>query len=473
MVRLSKKGLVLVIILVAVLLGGTGYLFWRVNESNQISPFDADAGTTVESECPDNQCATNGYRWQWKKNLGECKKVADSSCKTPKDDKNTGKCNDNSAEKCKSASPGAACGDGTCVSIRKDSNGVQCSCQGGVPKNPTTPEPTNSCEGGALSSPVSGDSGKVGEEFLISGYAFDADGINKTNVKISVDGVVVGNATATDACPSGNASVCTSVGSTKKPVVWSYSFTPTKESHDIVVTWADSKGATGANCTKSATLSSAPKDVSSADWSVSAAASSISCKSTDGVNSSAVANYTITVTNSGTSEGTLSRVEVVLDDLVEDSYIMTESIDPSATVSAGVITWDLSGGASIFASGQSKTYKFSLDLPKALYGTVSHEVNVLPSGGDADAIEQVLSGTVACTDSGEVPETAIFDSAVGQIAMSLVLISLGYLYLKGYDRGVVNVLGAGVRRVSDSYIGVFGEEARVTRARKRFERKMK
>jgi hypothetical protein len=182
----------------------------------------------------------------------------------------------------------------------------------------------------------------------------------------------------------------------------------------------------------------------------------------------------VTVKNVGNAQGTLSRVEVVLDDAVEDSFIMTENISPSsATVSGNVITWNLSGSAATFAVDQSKTYTFSLDLPKASYGVLSHDVTIVPSGEGAENVEQVLSSTVACTDDGEVPQTGIFDSAIGQIVFSITLISLGYLYLKGYDRGVLNVLGGGYRKMSDSYISVFGEQARVDRSRRKFEKKMK
>jgi hypothetical protein len=357
------------------------------------------------------------------------------------------------------------------VQVKENNGSLKCSCQGGVPDVPDTP--ANTCEGGALTSPATGVKGTIGEPITISGNAFDADGINKTAIDVTVDGTVVGQATATDACPSGNSSVCTSVGSAKKPVVWSYSFTPTKESHDISVAWKDLEGKGGAACTKSTTLASSTKVVTSADWSLSSSAAALSCQNTGGSNVSAVASYTITVGNVGDGEGTLSRVEAVLDDAVQESFILTEEISPSATVAGNVITWNLSGSGASFAAGASKTYTFALDVPKASYGDFTHEVTVVPSGDSPVEVEQTVSNTILCTETGEVPETAIFDSALGQIVFSVALISLGYLYLKGYDRGVVSLLGSGYARVSDSYTSVFGEKAQVERSRRRFEKKIK
>jgi hypothetical protein len=472
MVRLSKKGIVLVAILITVVLGATGYLAWRVNEYNSIAPDDIDAAPPEDKEnC--GGCAQNGYVWKWVG--GECKKRPDPSCKTKNQDPKGKKCNTSGAAGCKDNLPGAACGnDGQCVNISEESSGYKCACEGQKSDTPTTP--TNSCEGGKMTIPAVGDKGTIGEPITISGYAFDADGVNKGTVNVSIDDVVVGTATAVDACPTGNASICSSVGAGKKPIVWTYSFTPTKESHDIVVSWADSKGATGTACTASQTLTSSEKEVTvTPDWSISSTASTVACQNTGGANVSGKVNYAVTIKNIGDGEGEISRIEVTLDDTVQESFLSTEDISPSATVSGNVITWSLSGSDAAFAADQTKVYEFSLDVPKASYGQFVHEVSITPGGEGAEVIDQTVDSVISCTDEGEpeVPETAIFDSAIGQIAMSLSLISLGYLYLKGYDKGLLQILGSGYRTVSSSYEGVFGQAARVERSRKKFEKRIK
>jgi len=46
-IRLTKKNSVIFAVVIVILCGSLGYLVWRVNQTNQLSPEDSDAGATV------------------------------------------------------------------------------------------------------------------------------------------------------------------------------------------------------------------------------------------------------------------------------------------------------------------------------------------------------------------------------------------------------------------------------------------
>ncbi|MCC7290272.1 hypothetical protein IT417_03420 [bacterium] len=127
---------------------------------------------------------------------------------------------------------------------------------------PPVEEPVNVCDGGAISNPTNGSSYNVGDQVILKGYAYDADGIDKNNINVTVDGNVVGKATVTDhPCSGSSDSACTSAAG--KPLVdWKYTYTVTqKGTHTFKVDWKDSKGITGANCTGSRNITGVQTEV--------------------------------------------------------------------------------------------------------------------------------------------------------------------------------------------------------------------
>jgi len=61
-------------------------------------------------------------------------------------------------------------------------------------------EMKNVCEGGGIVTQTS--SIEIGDPVNIVGWAYDADGINQSNIAVNIDGVFAGNATTASGCPS-------------------------------------------------------------------------------------------------------------------------------------------------------------------------------------------------------------------------------------------------------------------------------
>lgn len=341
--------------------------------------------------------------------------------------------------------------------------GLQNECKNPVGKPPDKPEepeePTNVCEGGKLI-----ESGKTtfneGETVTVTGYAYDKDGVDKSAIAVTLNGAAVGNATVVDACPSNNATVCSSVGTSKKPVIWSYSFTPEEGDNTVAVSWKDTKGLGGSNCQASTTVTSVPtEEETNPDWTVEKSAAGI-CLNDNTEDSSFRVDYTITVTNVGDGEGEIDKLVDTLDTKVLSSYILTETIDPSATVSSNTITWDLSGTEGVFAADQAKTYKYSIEIPNTAFGSYTNTVVVTPVEGDTFSDTAIVAGDC---EVPEVPETAIFDSWLARVGFGFLLISAGLAYMSYMD---------GFNDNFARFLHGLGYEGRVEKSRKRFEKKV-
>jgi hypothetical protein len=170
-------------------------------------------------------------------------------------------------------------------------------------------------------------------------------------------------------------------------------------------------------------------------------------------------DYTIVVTNTGDGEGEVDKIVDTLDSKVLASYLQTATIIPSATVSGNVITWDLSGTAGTFAAGESKTYKYSLEIPNTAFGTYTNTVVVTPVEGDTLQDTEV----VIADCNPETPETGIFDSWLARVGFGFLLISSAMAYLSYMDGFNEKVAG---------FVFGFSTEGKIASSRRRFERKV-
>jgi hypothetical protein len=324
------------------------------------------------------------------------------------------------------------------------------------PVVPTTPD-GNICEGGGITKPTDRVVATVGQTVEFCGYAYDKDGIDVNNVNVRIDGTVVGKATVTDACANASDPICTQYAG-KKPVKWCYTYTATEEGDKTIsAVWKDTKNVGGVNCRAEMELTTA---VVQDNWIVDKNAGRV-CLDSDLNNVRVGLNYTITITNSAEEIKEISKIVDTLDSKVQSSYIKLETINPGASVSGNVITWDLTGEMAKFNPGQTKTFTYSLEIPKSAFGTYYNQAVITPVGSDTNI--EVDETIIASCD---VPDTAIFDSVQSKIAVGvfLVLVALLYAYIDPMDTGV----GRLFRKVSYN----MSDGAKVIKSREKFEKRV-
>jgi hypothetical protein len=515
-VRLTKKGIAFMIVILVLLSAGLGYGLWVINYQQNLSSTDTGAAGTGNpntcdykpSDCtacnnkgmacncnsngkgvkcvcngtigPDGKCSVTSNRYHCCDGTWSIGESGDKACKG----KGYGNC-DKKSQVCSCKSYGT-CGTGctfpagtqaevnrraasSCGSVMafcvidasgntKVTYGDPGSCDPSVCNNPIAKSTcaVNTCEGGGLISPTNAQPFTNGDKVTFKGYAFDADGIDNAKINVSVDGTVVGQATAVDACgANGDATIC-SQHAGKKPVVWSYTYTATGGTHTLAAAWQDTKGLTGGTCR---TTTSITGSVVQDNWVVTKVGAPI-CVNDDPENITARVNYTITIRNSASTSKNISKIVDTLDAKVLSSYILTSTINPTATVDGRVITWNLTGTGATFAAGQSKTYRYSLEVPESAFGTYSNTVVVTPEAGSNIQIDN--STVVGCT-----PTTGILDSSIARVGLGLILIGFGfaYLYSDSFQKFVTNTLG----KVTNP---IFNEEVKTDIRRRKFEKKV-
>jgi hypothetical protein len=109
------------------------------------------------------------------------------------------------------------------------------------------PVDPNICDGGGIVEQTI--SMEVGVPITVTGWAYDKTGIDTSAIVVRIDGVVSGNASTRAGCPT-QVSSCNSTYA--NVITWSYTFTPTKETHTVAVSWKDIEGKTAANCSAAA-----------------------------------------------------------------------------------------------------------------------------------------------------------------------------------------------------------------------------
>ncbi|KKR06354.1 MAG: hypothetical protein UT34_C0001G0394 [candidate division WS6 bacterium GW2011_GWF2_39_15] len=339
-------------------------------------------------------------------------------------------------------------------------------CGNPAAENPCPPPivVTNTCEGGGLTGDTSTVELKVGESTDFCGYAFDADGIDVDNIVISVDGTAVGKATVTDACTNASDPICTAHAG-KKPVKWCYKFTAAAEgTRALSATWKDTKGQTGDACKAQRTVSASVLVIQD-NWIADKSAGRMCVETDDPQNPTVKLDYVISITNSATDVKSISKIVDTLDSKVETDYIQLESITPDAAVEGNVITWTLTGAAAQFDPEETKTFKYTVILPKTAFGTYANKAVITPVDSENE-IEVSESIIASCDVPDIVPETALLDNTPAKLAVGifLVLVALAYAYIDPFQTGINQIFGEMRYRVS--------KKGRLEKSRENFEKRV-
>ncbi len=130
--------------------------------------------------------------------------------------------------------------------------------------------------------------------------------------------------------------------------------------------------------------------------------------------------YTITVRNTGSGKGQISKIEDVLDSKVLAKGITPTDIVGGGVYSSGKIVWNFSPALDILA-GATQTYSYKVVIDKGSFGTYNNTVTLTPvSGNPIQANASINADCLAIT-----PRTGIFDSTLGRISAGFVLLLLG------------------------------------------------
>jgi len=462
-ITLSKRGRIFLIVGVVVgilVLGGGGYLLWRVNQEETVAPVDSEAGNNLD-DCTDEDIGKSG---SCDDGTGMCARCecqdgvwirvclkSGQSCTAACDECGHGPepppvgCTSGShcTNKCYWPNVSYCNSSGTCICKRYDSfsnpgcgestpsctptcptgyekctsncgtNTKTAECQTECPecKNQyyykitckliPEPEPPNVCDGG------------IG----IAGYGEDSDGIDPTSVNIAVDGEAVGSVEA-------------SVDSTDATKTnWNHTISGLEEGeHTVVITWKDTKGLGGSACTLTSSFS-VEEIPTNPNWEIEKIGTP-ACEegATDDLDKVKIA-YVLIITNTGDGEGTIESIVDTLDDKVEASFLVDESITNDGKYSEGVITWTLTGEGAAFDPAESKTYQYSLMIPRVSFGVYENRVIATPTEGDSFSTIAAIQADCSITPK-DIPETGLFDDASKKIALGFTFLALGMLYMK-------------------------------------------
>jgi len=133
--------------------------------------------------------------------------------------------------------------------------------------------------------------------------------------------------------------------------------------------------------------------------------------------------YTITVSNTGTGVGQISKIEDTLDTKVITAGIVPMDITEGGSYLEGKITWLFSSPLTI-SPGETKVYSYKMMVDKSHFGVYTNTVVLTPVSGDPIQATATINADCIITVP-TVPQTGIFDSTVGRIAGGFGLIVLG------------------------------------------------
>ncbi len=133
--------------------------------------------------------------------------------------------------------------------------------------------------------------------------------------------------------------------------------------------------------------------------------------------------YTITVNNTGTGLGQISKIEDTLDTKIVTAGIVPTDITEGGSYLGGKITWLFSSPLTI-SPGETKVYSYKMMIDKSHFGIYANTVVLTPVSGDPIQATATINADCIIT-APTVPQTGIFDSTVGRIAGGLGLIVLG------------------------------------------------
>ncbi len=176
------------------------------------------------------------------------------------------------------------------------------------------------------------------------------------------------------------------------------------------------------------------------------------------------ADYSIVVTNIGEIVAEIERVVDRPED-IRMEWLVTGTISPSYGVAnAGTgglidnITWTLQGADRSFAVGASRSFSYSIIIPKEYFNNTYRNVaTAYPTVGNEFSADDSIWA------SCKLPPTGIFDSVMSKIVLGTVLMMVAGLYMYSSNMSERTVL---------LYNGMFGSEAVVKRKKKAFKKKV-
>lgn len=390
----------------------------NVNDKNKDGKIDAydycpdcnhaapDNNEPIDAECNVGSQCDEGCIWP---EVNYCKSDGTCTCKSGSDNgcKTTTPCEPvcpSGYKKCTSSDCGSDTKIATCTDKcdgcnNKYTNQITC-------KKDTT----NTCDGGEWLTKPTG-TYKYCDPITYMAKAKDKDGIDKTSVVAKINNVkstkfLTNNATETSLIITeqlSTATECLPVGS-----------------YTVNLSWEDKKGASSTACTLSTTFKIAEEDVPEVypEWSITKTGAEQCIESGD-----AQVAYTIKVKNSGEGAGNIEKIVDVLDSKVLASYI-SGTISEEGLFGSGKITWEMDQptGEGLFASGEERTYTYTLVIPKTAFGKYTNTVTAYPT--EEDEFSDTLEVTVDCEQ--DIPQTGLFDSTVAKIVAGIVLLLLGF-----------------------------------------------
>lgn len=134
--------------------------------------------------------------------------------------------------------------------------------------------------------------------------------------------------------------------------------------------------------------------------------------------------YTIKVENTGPGIGSVLKIEDVLDSKVVSAGITPSGITTPGQYSNGVILWDFSSSPLVVEAGSSQIYTYTLSVDKENFGLYDNTVTLTPTQGNA--LQAVASISADCEIvEPSVPQTGLFDTTLGRISVGFLLLLVG------------------------------------------------
>ncbi len=267
----------------------------------------------------------------------------------------------------------------------------------------------NVCDGGGWITEIP-EIIEYGKSVKISGYGQDSDGVDPSSVTVTINSESV----------SGIETAVDSTDATKTN--WSYTIAGLEAgSYTLAVAWKDNNGIGGSSCMLTDTFTVSKTTTS---WQISKAGTP-ACEegSTDDLDEVQI-SYVVTVTNKGTNEGILEKIVDTLDSKIQETFLVSGSITGGGIYSNGAIIWDLSDEQMTFASGESKTYQYTMLIPRNSFGSYSNIVTATTKENDT------FTASATVQTSCSLVQTGILDDATKKIFLGFGFLALGMLYMK-------------------------------------------
>jgi len=439
-IRLTKKNSVIFAVVIVILCGSLGYLVWRVNQPETTAPTESEAGEgpacNYGSECTSVRC-----RWPWvaycntespdsptdgKRGFCECRKpesqtinpcrtkdpISDDNCHPPTCPSGEKVCCNWNEIDCDSK-----CGEGA--------HEIKTECRCSSCNNPyylsvyCKAEPVASCGDGVVGNTPGEECDPPNDPCTKDGHSGKCSSTCKCVLDPYCGDGVVGTG---EECDPPN-SPCTkdeksgTCSSTCQCAVNPYCGDgQLKDDEECEV--GDPAGVKCAwtSCNQSACICLPP------GLSISKAVVS-QCIDEGSENPNSELLYTITVSNTGTGVGQVSKIEDTLDTKIITAGIVPTDITEGGSYLEGKITWLFSTPLTI-SPGETKVYSYKMMIDKSHFGIYANTVVLTPVSGDPIQATATINADCIITVP-TVPQTGIFDSTVGRIAGGFGLIALG------------------------------------------------